>query len=342
MPHSSSEQLSSSSIARNDSLRHSPESDPTSSHPLLSHLQSAQPTSPSFINSLTDDADMEDNTSLYDSDSGEEANITFSLSEDSETQSGEVDRSLPSTAELHCSSLLTEEFEDDSNSDGVLQIEDEIEERADMTQTYIKEWVSSLKCDDVMSLSLLLHSLMANDLNVKSRTADELTGRVLNVSDRSVREWRSQFIKNDGCFPDTLQGKYHRDVVWQSEELNERATAFVCNNASVKGKPNLTAGSFCNWVNEVLLPSSVLEPGFPWTIHVETVRKWLHELGFSIINKGKGIYIDGHERDDVVAYQKIFLRRMAAIGFCHQQIHQQKLQHATYQMISYALQMKNL
>ena len=72
-----------------------------------------------------------------------------------------------------------------------------------------------------MSLSLLLHSLMANDLNVKSRTADELTGRVLNESDRSVREWRSLFIKNDGCFPDTLQGKYHRDVVWQSEELNE-------------------------------------------------------------------------------------------------------------------------
>ena len=83
-----------------------------------------------------------------------------------------------------------------------------------------------------------------------------------------------------------------------------RATAFVRDNASLKGKPNLTAGAFCNWVNEVLLPSSVLEPGFPRTIQVETARKWLHELGFSIINKSKGIYIDGHERDDVVAYRK--------------------------------------
>lgn len=66
-----------------------------------------------------------------------------------------------------------------------------------------------------------------------------------------------------------------------------------------------------------LLPNSTLEPGYPRKISVETGRKWLHELGFEIITTHKGIFYDGHERDDVVEHRKIFLRRMVKIGFLH-------------------------
>ena len=35
---------------------------------------------------------------------------------------------------------------------------------------------------------------------------------------------------------------------------------------------------------------------------METCRKWMHELGFSVVVKKKGTFVDGHERPDVVEY----------------------------------------
>ena len=72
---------------------------------------------------------------------------------------------------------------------------------------------------------------------------------------------------------------------------------------------------FCKWVNEVLLPNQVLDPGFPRSVSIETSRKWLHFLGFSMRGHKKGTYVDGHERLDVVEYRQKFLRKMFSLGF---------------------------
>ena len=74
---------------------------------------------------------------------------------------------------------------------------------------------------------------------------------------------------------------------------------------------------FCRWVNQCLLPNSTLEPGYPRKVSIETARKWLHHLGFQVLTVSKGIFIDGHERDDVVEARKIFLRKMTKTGFLH-------------------------
>lgn len=50
---------------------------------------------------------------------------------------------------------------------------------------------------------------------------------------------------------------------------------------------------------------------------METARKWLHHLGFMVLDPKKGIFIDGHEQDDVVASRNAFLRKMVKIGFLH-------------------------
>lgn len=84
---------------------------------------------------------------------------------------------------------------------------------------------------------------------------------------------------------------------------------------AVKGKANLTAGSFCSWIDEELLPNETLEPGFPMKVSVETARIWMHEMGFMVLVTKKGTFVDGHERDDVVQYQNLFLERMITLGF---------------------------
>ena len=97
--------------------------------------------------------------------------------------------------------------------------------------------------------------------------------------------------------------------------LNKKAARYIREHASVKGKANLTAASFCQWVNCDLLPNETLEPGLPRKVSVETARLWMHELGFEVLVAKKGTYVDGHERDDVVEYRNKFLQRMIGLGF---------------------------
>ena len=92
---------------------------------------------------------------------------------------------------------------------------------------------------------------------------------------------------------------------------------FVRENTHVKGWPNLTTHSFCLWINETLLPNESLEPGFPRRVSVETARRWLHELGFETLSSSKGLFFDGHEREDVVEARGAYLLKMAEIGFLH-------------------------
>ena len=59
-------------------------------------------------------------------------------------------------------------------------------------------------------------------------------------------------LENGGLH--SMVGKYQRDgILWQNEHLNKVTTKYVRENTAVKGRPNLTAGSFCQWANECLL-----------------------------------------------------------------------------------------
>ena len=153
-------------------------------------------------------------------------------------------------------------------------------------------------------------------MHIQVSNASKLIGEMVGKSDRTVREWKATFLTNGNSFPDTLQGKYQRKgVLWNDEKLNECVRKYVRENANIKGKPNMTSLSFYKWVNEDLLPNRVLEPGYPRKIGLETARKWLHHLEFHVLDQKKGVYIDSHERDDVIEYRQKFLRKMVSIGF---------------------------
>lgn len=64
-------------------------------------------------------------------------------------------------------------------------------------------------------------------------------------------------------------------------------------------------------VNEVIIPSLGLDTGGQ-QISESTARRWLTKLGYELKDVKKGIYIDGHEREDVVAYRQTFLKEFAS------------------------------
>ena len=153
-------------------------------------------------------------------------------------------------------------------------------------EDYARDWVNGLDRDDLRSLSIYLLVCL---LQLGATDASKWIADVSGKCERTIREWRATFVANKGSFPDTMQGRYQRTgVLWHNEELNELATQYVRENRVIKGKPNLNLQSFTAWVNSVLLPNHALDPGFPRKISCETARKWLHELGFSVVDAKKG------------------------------------------------------
>ena len=46
-------------------------------------------------------------------------------------------------------------------------------------------------------------------------------------------------------------------------------------------------------------------------------KRWLHEMGCKVRRITEGIYYDGHERADVVEYQRTILKEVSALEFLH-------------------------
>ena len=68
----------------------------------------------------------------------------------------------------------------------------------------------------------------------------------------------------------------------------------------------MTSNDFKNWVNTEL-PNIAIPMNSPSQIQNRTARKWLHELGFRPHSHKKGVFIDGHERENVREYRELFL-----------------------------------
>ena len=184
-------------------------------------------------------------------------------------------------------------------------------------EQFVEDWLLTLDRDNIISLSLFLTYNLKSLLNLSTTNAADYAGIMLGKSDRTIRQWHADFHKN-GSISDSKQGRYQRTgILWSCEDLNKKAYQYVRESANVKGQSNLTKHSFCRWVNEELLPNGILEPGFPRCISVETARKWLHAMGFEVLAADKGMFFDGHEREDAVKEREKSLSKMVEVGFLH-------------------------
>lgn len=76
-----------------------------------------------------------------------------------------------------------------------------------------------------VSLGLFLCFQLTKQLDIRDIKAAELSGIMIGKSDKTVREWRTQFFENNGEIPESKQGKYQRSGIrWTSEDLNKKAS----------------------------------------------------------------------------------------------------------------------
>ena len=148
-------------------------------------------------------------------------------------------------------------------------------------------------------------------------TAAKESALLLGVNNKTVRIWRKDFFTNVGMFSKSKQGQHARPYLLDDENLRHEAATWVRSNSSCKGQPNMTAAKFCDWVNAELLPNATIPPGCPLQIKNHTAIKWLHELGFRPQSHKKVIYMDGHERNDVVEYRFLYLQKLDILEKTH-------------------------
>ncbi len=104
-----------------------------------------------------------------------------------------------------------------------------------------------------------------------------------------------------------LQSSRGRHPKWVSlmtdDRFRKQVKEYVLENGYVKGRPNLTLNQLVKWVKE--------QHGIE--VCTSTVSIWLHDMGFSYKQFSKGVYFDGHERQDVVDDREAYLAKLASL-----------------------------
>ena len=59
-------------------------------------------------------------------------------------------------------------------------------------------------------------------------------------------------------------------------------------------------------MNEFLLPLLNIDT----TISMSTAIRWLKKLGFTLSQVRQGVYVDGHEHEDVIVARQEFIKKM--------------------------------
>ena len=92
------------------------------------------------------------------------------------------------------------------------------------------------------------------------------------------------------------------DSLVHNEEFKLAARSYVRENAYKKGEPNMTVCTFKQWIYDK----------FNVEVCLETARLYLYRLGFKQCDHKKGIFFDGHEREDV-AYRGDFIMKISEL-----------------------------
>ena len=125
--------------------------------------------------------------------------------------------------------------------------------------------------------------------------AYERTARLVNVTEKTIRNWVYDY-EVSSFLRDSKRGKHAKTAspITDDPEFRERFKNYVRESSRVEGEKNLTCANLTVWVNEEL----GLEGEYAYK--QSCIRKWLLFCNFRVMETKKGVYYDGHEREDVV------------------------------------------
>jgi hypothetical protein len=124
---------------------------------------------------------------------------------------------------------------------------------------------------------------------------------------RSIRAWVLDFVR-EGTLPLHSYG-YTRQTVLEDEGILQE----IQDELSEKSKNGfIKAQDVCDIIASQKLQDMFLRLGTDKpSISLATAKRWLTKMKWRYSKAKNGMYIDGHEREDVVAYRQAFVYRWA-------------------------------
>lgn len=153
----------------------------------------------------------------------------------------------------------------------------------------------------VATLNFYLDPQLSYSWRESSVLAAKAMGRGVKHA-RNLRKWIKNYLHGEKL-PFHRYGTYHSSIL-EDEDFRRGIQLHLMEIAK---KGYIRAQDIVDYVAtpEVQQQLGTRACG----IHVRTARRWLHKLSWRYQQKKKGMYIDGHERDDVVQYRKGFVER---------------------------------
>jgi hypothetical protein len=153
----------------------------------------------------------------------------------------------------------------------------------------------------VATLNLYLDPELSYSWRSASVIAAKASGRGVNHA-RNLRTWLRRYLHMKKL-PLHRYGKYHASILDDedfAQDIQLHLTE-ISKNGYIRAQ---------DIVDYVARPEVQSRLGTKACVpHVTTARKWLHKLRWRYTRKRNGMYIDGHERDDVVKYRDGFIAR---------------------------------
>ncbi|KAF4685094.1 hypothetical protein FOZ60_006864 [Perkinsus olseni] len=142
--------------------------------------------------------------------------------------------------------------------------------------------------------------------------AEAVVSRLLGVSSKSLAAWTRDYEVNFEI-AESKRGKHSKTFSPMYEEnfagFRDNLVSYIKENSvGPPGTANLTVNAVKDWVNtELQLVGNDC-------YSERTICRWLHYLGFELLTVKKTLYVDGHERPDVVADRMRLGKELEEVG----------------------------
>ncbi|KAJ7733169.1 hypothetical protein B0H16DRAFT_1769592, partial [Mycena metata] len=125
---------------------------------------------------------------------------------------------------------------------------------------------------------------------------------------RRIRDWLHAYLST-GQLPLHKIGRYASSLL-DDEDFSLAIKLHLQAVAEKDG--HFRANTIVDYVASPEMQATLEEKGVPLqerTISVWTARRWLKSLDYRFGRRKNGMYVDGHERDDIVKYRMAFVKR---------------------------------
>jgi hypothetical protein len=154
----------------------------------------------------------------------------------------------------------------------------------------------------VGTLNLYLDSDLSFTWRQASLIAARAQGRNGTSYSRKIRTWLHQFLSS-GELPIHHYGHVHSSIL-HDEDFAHDLKIYLLEKSQ---KKYIFAQDIVDYVASPEVQEKL--GGRKVTISIRTAQRWLRKLDWRYGRKKNGMYIDGHERDDVVKYRTEFIER---------------------------------